>query len=163
MKILQLTKGKYTFVDDEDYEWILKMGRWCYVNSGYAFKLAKQNDKQRIGSSLLLHRVIMDKYGLLEIKKEVDHINRNKLDNQKKNLRIETSSENKINKYVTLKNNTYRGVTWKEKTKKWRVRIKKNNKEIFIGSFDNEIEGAIAYDKMAKKLFKDFAILNFTK
>lgn len=55
----------------------------------------------------------------------------------------------------------YKGVSWASINKNWRSVIKYNNKNLNVGSFYNEIEAAKAYDKMAKKLYGDFACLNF--
>jgi len=52
-------------------------------------------------------------------------------------------------------------VSWKKRTKKWNVQICHNGKSKTIGSFDNEIEAAKAYDEVARKYHKEFAVLNF--
>jgi hypothetical protein len=54
-------------------------------------------------------------------------------------------------------------VSWKKRTKKWNVQISHDGKSKFIGSFDNEIQAARAYDEAARKYHKEFAVLNFSK
>ena len=54
----------------------------------------------------------------------------------------------------------YKGVALHKPSYKWQVHIKLGKKNVHIGLFDTEVEGAIAYNKMAKKHFKQFACLN---
>lgn len=80
-KILLENTGRYTFIDDEDYDRVLAFGKWHESDSGYAVKRGKVHGKH---STVRLHRVIADPPKALE----VDHINGNRLDNQSSNLRI---------------------------------------------------------------------------
>ena len=92
---------------------------------------------------------------------EVDHINRNKLDNRKSNLRIATRSENCANRGSFQESSSkYKGVHWSKKTGRWEVAIRKDGKQIYIGGFDDEIAAASAYNNYARKLWGDFAVLN---
>lgn len=162
MKEVQLTKGKIALVDDKDYLDVLKY-RWCYT-SGYAWNA-------KLG---LMHRYLMGlpyikgHRGPIKGQPQVDHINGNKLDNQKKNLRIVNSSENQLNHSKTKGKSKYRGVIWagsqKDLKKNWIVRIKlPNQSRKYLGSFESEIEAAKAYDKYAKEHCPEFTKLNFTK
>ncbi len=107
MKEIQLTKGKVTLVDDEDYEYLMK-NSWCYQNPGYA---ARRKNK----SIELMHRVIMKaKKG-----EQVDHIDMNRLNNQKENLRIVNNSQNGMNKLVQNNSTSgYKGVSWRKERNK---------------------------------------------
>lgn len=95
---------------------------------------------------------------------QVDHIDKNRCNNLRENLRICTGSQNHANKGKSM--NKYRKLTSKykgvgKKGNKWRARIKINGKEIHLGEFNTEDEAAKAYDAKAKELFKEFANLNF--
>ena len=75
----------------------------------------------------------------------IDHINRNKLDNRRSNLRIATKSQNGLNREESV------GVSWRKERNKWRARITINGKEQFLGHFNNW-EEAIQARKEANKL-----------
>jgi hypothetical protein len=91
----------------------------------------------------------------------LDHINRDKRDNRAVNLRWVTSKQNAMNKSKADGcSSIYKGVALHKPSMKWQVHIKLGKKNIHIGLFDTEVEGAIAYNKMAKRHFKQFACLN---
>lgn len=132
MKLINISyKGNksYAFakVDDEDYSEVSKYN-WCaFVDvtrrTMYAIK------KEYGTKSISMHRFI-----LKAVKGEkIDHKNGDGLDNQKQNLRIANSSQNKCNSR-TPKNNSlgYKNISWNSAIKKFRVGIKK--------SFDSEIK-----------------------
>ena len=54
----------------------------------------------------------------------------------------------------------YKGVTWNKDMRKWRTKICINSKVEHLGYFADEKEAAMAYDKAAKKLRGEFALLN---
>lgn len=129
--------GKFMLVDVEDVERIANV-RWFVSWNGYALNRSKVNGKN---TTLRAHRVIMD----APLGMDIDHLNHNKLDNRKDNLRICTRSENLFNKlgvrgyYFNPKRNRwivdYRfiGVNWKqfttEKEARAFVQEKLNNKD----------------------------------
>ena len=90
----------------------------------------------------------------------VDHIDRNKLNNNIDNLRWVTHQEN-MNQSKTINTTSkYKGVSLKKGTVKWIAQIRLNNKIHYIGVFKNEKDAAIAYNKKASELFGEFASLN---
>jgi hypothetical protein len=89
-KILLENTGNYTLIDNEDYEKVISFGKWHENDSGYAVKRGAVYGKS---STIRLHRVIADPPKGLE----VDHINGNRLDNRRKNLRVVSHAINSWN------------------------------------------------------------------
>lgn len=147
---------KKVLVDDEDFEFLNKW-KWCLFkmrNTFYVHRIeyGKNGEKDK---SILMHRLIMGYPNCL-----VDHVDRNTLNNQRSNLRQCTYSQNtsnteKINKACTSK---YKGVHMKKG--KWVAKLKKNQKGVHIGTFTNEVDAAIAYNKAAIIYHGEFARLN---
>ena len=153
---ISLTRGKTTIIDEKDLE-LISQYKWCAVEQGKKIKCWYAKTNIGGGTALYLHRLLMNPpVGL-----EVDHINRNGLDNRRSNLRIATRSQNNANRKSKNVTSNYQGVCWSRRDKKWRANIQINRKKQSLGYFDSEIEAAKAYDKKAKELFGEFAILNF--
>jgi hypothetical protein len=156
---IQLTHGKFAIVDDDDFE-CLSQYRWFYHHWGYAARACSESgDKYQIA----MHRQIAGAPdGLI-----VDHINHNKLDNRKENLRLCNISQNGMNRVTGVNNTTgYKGVSARVYSKRtnnirYRAEIKVNQKTITLGSFDTPQEAALAYDSAAVAYFGEFALVNF--
>ena len=113
------------------------------------------------GKCYLAHRIALSMSGLnVGPKDQVDHINGIRNDNRLSNLRIATHAENCHNA-SRRKDNTsgYKGVGFSNKRQKWRARIRKDNKEIWLGYFATAEEAHAAYLKAAAALHGDFAKL----
>lgn len=140
----QCNEKARVIIDLEDVDKCKKY-KWCL----------KDDNKYVINTTSVgyIHRFIMD----CPKDMTVDHINGNKLDNRKSNLRICTMQENNFNNKIYTTNNTgYPGVDWYKKTGKWRARIQVNGKNIHLGLFDN-IEDAINVRKQAEiKYFGEY-------
>jgi hypothetical protein len=135
---------------DEEDRYLLHEHNFSFYKIGYIGESKRINGKT---STKFLHNFILPpKRGFI-----VDHINRNKLDNRRCNLRYVTYSQNNMNSSMQ-KNNTsgYRGVCWHKKAKKWACFIKLNKKRIHIGLFSNIEEAARAYKNKATELFGDY-------
>ena len=93
----------------------------------------------------------------------VSHKNGKILDNRKENLIIKTRSvqaQNRPADYYPNKTSEYKGVGFIPHMNKWRVRIQQNGKRQTIGFFTNEIDAAMAYNKIATKIYGRDATLN---
>lgn len=139
--------GNTFFIFDlEDYEKI-KEYRW-FLSNGYVSSHNKEE-----GSIFRLHRFIMAcPEGLV-----VDHINHNKLDNRKCNLRICSHAEN--NRNIRRRKNNKSGYPGVDlvKSKRWIARIGYNNEVIYLGTYDTKEEAINAKKEAEKKYFGKYA------
>lgn len=145
MKIVKLTKGFETIIDDEDYNRIMAVGKWQYGVDGYAKHGTSRNKK-----TWKLHRFILN---LNNSSIFVDHIDGNKLNNQKSNLRIATKSQNGLNR-LAVKNSKSRikGVSWSTRDKKWYAQFRYNFKKINLGYYKTLKEAALNYNIKALEI-----------
>lgn len=129
-------------IDSEDYDKV-KDKKWSYLKIGYVCCCTE---------NLFLHRLLM-KDKLKSKNDTVDHINRNKLDNRKNNLRILTKQQNLLNKGVQINNTSgVRGVRVRKLNNNivYEARISLNNKEKYLGRYKT-IEEAMKVRKQAEK------------
>jgi len=152
-KLIPLTQGKFAIVDAEDYNRLAKY-KWSCQKDRNNYYASRANGNTRI----FMHREIMKAPKGLQ----VDHINRNGLNNRKSNLRLCTHAEN-VHNSRPMRNGSsqYKGVCWHKCKKKWCVSISKSGKRTYLGHFDDEMEAGVAYDRKAEELFGEFAYLNF--
>lgn len=145
MKKIKLTQGKFAVVDDDDFA-VLNQHNWYYTPIGYA---ARNIPGGKYRTILYMHKVISGNLG----KSITDHINMNKLDNRKSNLRVATTTQNVLNRGLQ-KNNTSgcKGVSWHKKLKLWRVRVKLNGVEKSCGYF-KDLESAIKRRKESELIY----------
>lgn len=150
MKKLFLKNGNSIKIDDLDWE-NLSQFKWGINKKGYAYT----NFNRKL---ITMHRMILNP----PKNKCVDHINMDRLDNRRKNLRICSFGENLMNRGPQKNNKAgLKGVYFFKPTKKWAASICKNRKIITIGYYSSPKHAAIAYDAAAKILHGDFAYSNF--
>lgn len=141
-------------VDDEDYARLVTYN-WHAIKGKYIYR--------REGPSSIY--MAQDVIGLPPKGLEIDHEDRNTLNNTRKNLRFVTSAQNQQNRKrsstgflgVIARSGSHTG------KKKFEVRIMKDGVGYWVGSFMTAEQGARAYDAYATKLYGDKATLNFPR
>ncbi|SMF47441.1 HNH endonuclease [Azospirillum oryzae] len=139
-------------VDDQDFHWISQRS-WYRNADGYAMC---DLWGRRGGMKVLMHRLIL----LAPDTATVDHANGIILDNQRKNLRLASMSEQNANKPKFHGGSRFKGVHRRWDGKKWVAQIKANGEHLHLGSFETEEAAARAYNAAALKHHGAFARLN---
>jgi len=145
--IVTCSNGEF-LIDIEDYNKINNINSNVCIGDGYAIYFIKQKIHR-------IHRLVMnmDKFDGTHV---IDHINRDKLDNRKSNLRIVTQKENSQNRGISRNNtSSVKGVSWNNQNGKWRARIGVNNKMKHLGYFNNIEDAKKARLDAEKKYFRD--------
>ena len=148
--LIDISTNKYPdtimLIDTDDWDRLLKMdiGRISLNSEGYPRCFYKNR-------MIKIHRLINLNYSM------IDHINHDKTDNRKMNLRTVSQQQNCMNR---ITRSTYKGISFHKRNKKFEARITINGQIIYIGSYENPIEAALAYDKKAIELFGDYACTN---
>lgn len=154
MKKIRLSQGQFTFVDDEGFEELSKY-KWSF-DGQYCAREEKMVNSKR-GKKVYLHRQIMG----YPLGKQIDHINLNKLDNRRENLRICTLEQQILNTNPNKRNKSgFKGVSWNKLRNKWHAQLSIDKKSIYIGYFSTVQEAAKAYNETALKYHGEFARLN---
>lgn len=149
-------KNKCAIVDDDDFSRLSKYSWSFHPITGYPQRSYKHKKKSK---TQFLHRLVLKDISY----QHIDHINGNKLDNRKSNLRPCTASQNHQNIKKCKGKSGYKGVYFHEnanRNKRYQAYITLNYKRKTLGWFYTAEEAALAYNAAAKEMFKEFASFN---
>ncbi len=150
---LLLHNGDVALVDDEDYATVSGF-HWRMATNGRVAYAQMCVVRSGVKYTLRMHNLLMNPpAGLV-----VDHINGSGLDNRRKNLRLATQSQNTANSRI--KRAQYRGV-YPRPSGSFEAKIVNRPNFHFLGTFATATEAAQAYDAAAKRIYGEFARLNF--
>jgi hypothetical protein len=159
-----IINNNYVLIDKEYLPLVLEY-KWYLSKDGYPMTHGLINSKNKFSVGWKLHSFLHNNIKLGD-KEVIDHINRNKLDNRMKNLRVCTAKENSYNTSKRKGNNTskYKGVSiqkYKNGNVLWTATISKDGKTSKIKNIETEEEAARIYDMMALELFGEYAGINY--
>lgn len=143
--------GHTMLIDQSDYPLVSGYRWWVDKSSGYFVTSID-------GRLVSLHRLLMPyQEGLV-----CDHINRDKHDNRRANLRYATPKQNSRNRSIARNNTTgFIGVCWHIRKQKYVAAVTVNNRTVNLGQFDSAEEAARVRDRAARFYFGRYASLNF--
>ncbi len=148
MQKIPLPRGKFTLVDDCDYAELSKFKWNLNQHDGNGYVRRVENGTRRI---IFLHKVILGAGS----GQEVDHRNRNRLDNRRENLRLATHGQNAKNRKRQT-NNTSGVAGVSPQDGGWLAQIKCDGALIRLGFFRSK-EAAIEARKRAQVMHKEFS------
>lgn len=149
------TKNGYEIlVDQIDFDEFSKHA-WQINQRGYAYRKMKIDGRYK---NVRMHRYVMGV--LLGDPREVDHIDGNRLNNQRSNLRICSHGENMYNYKKPVTNTSgFKGVKPAKANGRWRADIRINGKQTTLGTFDDPETAYAAYCEAAARHRGEFASL----
>ncbi len=151
---IQVKGGKTAIVDAGDIEEVTRhSSNWHLTNGGYPIAHSKIFKKM-----MLLHRIVFEDD--IAPGFEIDHIDGNKLDARKSNLRLVTKSDNIRNRTVKTRagkkvSSRFPGVSWRKVNRKWHAQIRIEGKVKNLGYFTSEIAAAKTYRRAMKRVFPE--------
>lgn len=157
MKLIYLTKGYTTQVDDIDFEQLNRFKWYAATSRSNTPIYAARKSGTKPRKNIYMHRLLLN----APQDREVDHIDGNGLNNTRGNIRLVTRRQNSLNTSKRPSRIPYRGVEFRKADGRYWCRIVHNGKRISIGYFHSAVNAATAYDKKALELFGEFGKLNF--
>lgn len=147
MKLIRTTQDNSILIDDGDFD-LVSRHRW-YLTNGHATTVVN-------GKTVYIQRLILG-----EPDGVVDHINKNKLDNQRRNLRVLSPSQMRmVDGPRRGGTSSFKGVSWSANRQRWVACITIAGENRQLGYYDNEVAAAQAYDDAARQHYGEIAYLN---
>lgn len=149
---MELVVGNHIVLfDDEDADLVLQY-KWLVLDAkGYLYAITSKHIDN--GKPVRMHQLLL---GMPRC--DIDHKNKNTLDNRRTNLRPCTRAENNANSGSRKGTSKYKGVRYQQGA--WTAQIMVNRKSIYLGRFSSEELAARAYDGAALEIWGEFAFQN---
>ena len=162
MAYLELTKGFKTRLDAKDADAMGAFNWYAQTGSGNRKRMyaARRVGGRLNGKIIYLHRILTG----AKTHQQVDHINGDSLDNRRRNLRLCSHGQNRMNSLRYSSNTSgFKGVSFRKDTGMWDCRLTVKGRQIIGGCFKTAELAAHAYDRLSKKYHGKFGYLNFPR
>lgn len=154
---IPLTGGFVAIVDEADYAAVMAAGPWHATppRGGRVYAQRHVRGARRQKTTQKLHTFLTGW-------SEVDHRDRDGLNNRRSNLREATRTQNNANMRLRSDSTSgYKGVSWLTRERLWCARIHVHGRRIHLGGYHTAEDAALAYDRAAREHFGEFARVNF--
>lgn len=150
--LVPLSGGRFALIDSAD---AVEVGRYSWsIDSTGAYARRGVQDADGRTKTIFMHRELTKAPPGME----VDHVNRDGLDNRRANLRLCTPSQNQRNRGKDRSNSSgFKGVSHYKRNGRWRATITIHGKFLHIGLYDTPEEAHAAYCAAAATLHGEFA------
>lgn len=148
--------GTFFIIDSNDFELVSK---YTWFKSKRGYPVAHFSRKSPQGhKTFSLHRYLFN----FPPSGTIDHIDRDKMNNRRNNLRLCTQQQNSFNQSLRVTNSSgYTGVSINKATGMFEAYIHYKGKKKYLGLYTTAEEAAVVRDKEALKIFGKYANLNF--
>jgi AP2 domain len=155
-RLIPLTQGQNAIVDAADFDFLNQWNWYArWRQKSLSFYAGRHSGD---GHQIWMHREILG-CGPGE---QGDHRNHITLDNRRENLRKATKGQSSANRLLSRNNKTgFKGVSFNKDSHRWTARVQADKGKRFLGYFDTAEQAARAYDRAARELHGEFAVLNF--
>lgn len=145
-RLVPLLNGGYAIVDEQDYELIAALNWSVHNDRGNIYAMNRANY-----DCTYMHRVIMGNPS-----RQIDHRDRNGLNNSRSNLRMATHSQNQANAKIPVTNKSgFKGVFGRGG--KWVASIRIDGRTQWLGTFTNKMDAVAVRKQKAIEIHGDFA------
>lgn len=157
--IIYSSRGHPIKISPEDYDHLCRR-RWHIGPTGYVCgweRVYSADKKTSRAKTITMHRLIMKPPNGMH----VDHINQDKSDNRRENLRLCTPLQNTHNQGPRRNSSSgYKGVYWSKKDKRWYVQLHVEKKKSTFGFFKKVEDAVKRYNEVAIEYHGEFAYIN---